>query len=263
MIVLHVNYSIYSFKIIYIKPCRIKLSHLYLFENRKRQGLKGLYFYAEFYENIIILFYLFLGAISLKYRRKAVFLKIEFLTYVGGFIREQLIYNSKRKVQGKGISIVLPEGTDERILGAAERLAKEELVKPILVGNKEEISAKAASMNLTLAGVDIYDPATYEEMDAMVASFVERRKGKATEEDARKILKDENYFGTMLVYMGKAHGLVSGAAHSTADTVRPALQIIKTKPALQKLLAYSSWYVKKRNMYLLIAQLTLHQIAKI
>lgn len=140
----------------------------------------------------------------------------------------------KEKVQGKGISIVLPEGTDERILGAAERLAKEELVKPILVGNKEEISAKAASMNLTLAGVDIYDPATYEEMDAMVASFVERRKGKATEEDARKILKDENYFGTMLVYMGKAHGLVSGAAHSTADTVRPALQIIKTKPGVTK-----------------------------
>ncbi|WP_017153621.1 phosphate acetyltransferase [Bacillus bingmayongensis] len=140
----------------------------------------------------------------------------------------------KEKVQGKGISIVLPEGTDERILGAAERLAKEEIVKPILVGNKEEISAKAASMNLTLAGVDIYDPATYEEMDAMVASFVERRKGKAKEEDARKILKDENYFGTMLVYMGKAHGLVSGAAHSTADTVRPALQIIKTKPGVTK-----------------------------
>ena len=66
-------------------------------------------------------------------------------------------------------------------------------------------------MNLTLAGVDIYDQ-PYEEMDAMVASFVERRKGKATEEDARKILKDENYFGTMLVYMGKAHGLVSGAS---------------------------------------------------
>ena len=84
----------------------------------------------------------------------------------------------KEKVQGKGISIVLPEGTDERILGGAERLAKEELVKPILVGNREEIS-KSASMNLTLAGVDIYDPATYEEMDAMVASFVERRKGKS------------------------------------------------------------------------------------
>ncbi|MCQ6325375.1 phosphate acyltransferase, partial [Bacillus cereus] len=75
----------------------------------------------------------------------------------------------KEKVQGKGITSVLPEGTEERILGAAERLAKEELVKQILVGNREEISEKAASMNLTLEGVDIYDTATYEEMDAMVA----------------------------------------------------------------------------------------------
>ena len=71
-------------------------------------------------------------------------------------------------------------------------------------------------------------------MDELVAAFVERRKGKATEEDARKILLDENYFGTMLVYIEKAHGLVSGAAHSTADTVRPALQIIKTKAGIKK-----------------------------
>ena len=71
-------------------------------------------------------------------------------------------------------------------------------------------------------------------MDELVASFVERRKGKATEEDARKILLDENYFGTMLVYTNKADGLVSGAAHSTADTVRPALQIIKTKQGVSK-----------------------------
>ena len=68
----------------------------------------------------------------------------------------------------------------------------------------------------------------------MVASFVERRKGKATEEHAREILLDENYFGTMLVYTNKADGLVSGAAHSTADTVRPALQIIKTKQGISK-----------------------------
>ncbi len=78
------------------------------------------------------------------------------------------------------------------------------------------------------------DPANYEDFDAMVQSFVERRKGKATEEKAREILLDENYFGTMLVYMDKADGLVSGAAHSTADTVRPALQIIKTKPGIKK-----------------------------
>jgi phosphate acetyltransferase len=140
----------------------------------------------------------------------------------------------KDKLYGKGTTIVFPEGTDERILGAAERLAKDELVKPILIGSKEAIQAKASEMNLTLSGIDIYDPAAYEAMDEMVASFVERRKGKATEEDARKILQDENYFGTMLVYMGKAQGLVSGAAHSTADTVRPALQIIKTKPGVSK-----------------------------
>ena len=81
----------------------------------------------------------------------------------------------------------------------------------------------------------------YIMMDEMVAAFVERRKGKATEEQARKILLDENYFGTMLVYINKADGLVSGAAHSTADTVRPALQIIKTKPGIKKHQVYSLW----------------------
>ncbi|MCP8968008.1 phosphate acetyltransferase [Ectobacillus ponti] len=140
----------------------------------------------------------------------------------------------KQQIHGKGVTIVFPEGTDERILGAAERLAKDEVVKPILIGAEAAIRDKAAGMNLTLSGIDIYDPATYDAMEDMVASFVERRKGKATPEDARKILQDENYFGTMLVHMGKAQGLVSGAAHSTADTVRPALQIIKTKPGVSK-----------------------------
>ncbi|MCY8280883.1 phosphate acetyltransferase, partial [Bacillus inaquosorum] len=83
-------------------------------------------------------------------------------------------------------------------------------------------------------GVKIYDPHTYEGMEDLVQAFVERRKGKATEEQARKALLDENYFGTMLVYKGLADGLVSGAAHSTADTVRPALQIIKTKEGVKK-----------------------------
>jgi phosphate acetyltransferase len=140
----------------------------------------------------------------------------------------------KEKVQGKNIKIVLPEGTDERILGAAARLASEKVVQPILVGNTDEISAKAAALNVSIDGVEIYDPENFDGMEELVASFIERRKGKATEEQARQILKDENYFGTMLVYTGKAHGLVSGAAHSTADTVRPALQIIKTKPGVSK-----------------------------
>jgi phosphate acetyltransferase len=80
----------------------------------------------------------------------------------------------------------------------------------------------------------VMDPATYSEMDGLVESFVERRKGKATAEQAQEILLNVNYFGTMLVHTGKADGLVSGAAHSTGDTVRPALQIIKTKEGVKK-----------------------------
>jgi len=140
----------------------------------------------------------------------------------------------KQKVAGKGVSIVLPEGTDERILSAADRLAKENVLKPILIGEVDSVKAKANDLGLALEGVEILDPSTYENMDELVASFVERRKGKATEEQARKVLLDPNYFGTMLVYTNKANGLVSGATHSTADTVRPALQIIKTKQGVSK-----------------------------
>src|SRR5699024_2424017 len=85
-----------------------------------------------------------------------------------------------------------------------------------------------------VAGTTILDPDNYDAFDEMVEAFVERRSGKATQEDAKEILKDANYFGTMLVYMNKADGLVSGAAHSTGDTVRPALQIIKTKEGISK-----------------------------
>lgn len=140
----------------------------------------------------------------------------------------------KEKVAGKDIRIVFPEGNDERVLTAVARLAAENMVQPIVVGDLDEINGLAASLKLTLDGVEIYDPKTYEHMDELVASFVERRKGKASEEDARKILLNPNYFGTMLVHVNRAQGLVSGAAHSTADTVRPALQIIKTKEGVRK-----------------------------
>jgi len=140
----------------------------------------------------------------------------------------------KQKISDRNLKIVFPESLDERILKAAGRLASENLVTPILIGNIEEVQAKASELGVSLDAAEIYDPESYADMDQMVASFVERRKGKATEEDARKILTDENYFGTMLVYMNKANGLVSGATHSTADTVRPALQIIKTKQGVKK-----------------------------
>lgn len=140
----------------------------------------------------------------------------------------------REKAAGKEIKIVFPEGLDERILKAAARLAEEKILTPILIGDIEQIKAKAAELAVSLDAAEIYDPNKYSEMDELVQSFVERRKGKATEEDARKILLDENYFGTMLVHTNKAHGLVSGAIHSTADTVRPALQIIKTKQGVSK-----------------------------
>ncbi|WHY67010.1 phosphate acetyltransferase [Neobacillus sp. SuZ13] len=140
----------------------------------------------------------------------------------------------KQKISGRELKIVFPEGLDERIVRAASRLAEEKLITPILIGNIEKVQAKAAELGVSLDEAEIYDPASYAGMDELVSAFVDRRKGKATEEDARKILLDENYFGTMLVYLNKAHGLVSGAAHSTADTVRPALQIIKTKEGVKK-----------------------------
>jgi phosphate acetyltransferase len=140
----------------------------------------------------------------------------------------------KQKLSGRDMRIVFPEGLDERIVRAASRLAEEKRLTPILIGNIEQVQAKAQELGVSLDAAEIYDPANYAAMDELVAAFVERRKGKATEEDARKILLDENYFGTMLVYLNKADGLVSGAAHSTADTVRPALQIIKTKEGVKK-----------------------------
>lgn len=140
----------------------------------------------------------------------------------------------KQKISGRNLKIVFPEGTDERILKAAARLAEEKVLSPILLGNIDEIRAKAKVLGVSVAAAEIYDPTTYAGIEELVTAFVERRKGKATEEDARKILLDPNYFGTMLVYLKKADGLVSGAAHSTADTVRPALQIIKTKEGVKK-----------------------------
>src|SRR5699024_10049660 len=131
-------------------------------------------------------------------------------------------------------SIVFPEATDERILTAATRLAAEELVAPVLVGKDEDIKALADKLGVDVAGCYILDPNTYEGMDEMLDAFVERRNGRVSKEEAVHVLKDANFFGTMLVHLNKAAGLVSGAAHSTSDTVRPALQIIKTKEGVSK-----------------------------
>lgn len=137
-------------------------------------------------------------------------------------------------IEGKGIRIVFPEANDRRVLGAAVRLKVDQLVEPILLGNVEEVKELAAQNSWAIDQFTIIDPETYDKFNEMVASFVERRKGKSSVEEAQSLLKDVSYFGTMLVYMGLADGLVSGAIHSTGDTVRPALQIIKTKPGVSR-----------------------------
>ena len=127
-------------------------------------------------------------------------------------------------------TIVFTEGTDARILEAAAELLKDSFLKPILVGSEAEVKAAADKGGFNIAGADIVDPANYAKMDAMVAKMVELRKGKMTEEECKTALQKGNYFGTMLVAMGEADCLLGGATYSTADTVRPALQLVKTRP---------------------------------
>ena len=127
--------------------------------------------------------------------------------------------------------IVFTEGTDERILEAASRLLASNFLTPILVGNEEAVQAAAEKYGYNIRGAQIVDPENYDRMDEMINMFCELRKGKNVQpEEARKTLQAGNYFGTMLVKMGVADALLGGATYSTADTVRPALQLIKTKP---------------------------------
>lgn len=127
--------------------------------------------------------------------------------------------------------IVFTEGSDPRVLEASSRLLASTFLSPILVGNPDEIAEAAEECGFNIRGAEIIDPATYEEKDEMVELLCEIRKDKGmTPEKARNVIAQANYFGTMLVKMGKADALLGGATYSTADTVRPALQIIKTKP---------------------------------
>ena len=127
--------------------------------------------------------------------------------------------------------IVFTEGNDPRILEAASRLLASNFLHPILVGNPDEIAKVAEESGFNIRGAEIIDPMKYDRFDEMVEMFCELRKSKGvTPEQARGILSQANYFGTMLVKMGVADSLLGGATYSTADTVRPALQLIKTKP---------------------------------
>ena len=127
--------------------------------------------------------------------------------------------------------IVFTEGNDPRILEATSRILASNFLTPILVGKEDEIKKVARENGFVIGGATIIDPDNYERKEEMIDMFCELRKKKGvTREEAAKYLSQANYFGTMLVKMGVADALLGGATYSTADTVRPALQLIKTKP---------------------------------
>ena len=133
------------------------------------------------------------------------------------------------KLKAHPRKIVFTEGTDARILEAAARLLSGNFLTPVLVGNPEEVMAAAEKAGFNIRGAEIIDPANFDDMDKMVDEMVALRKGKMTADECRATLLQANYFGTMLVKMGYADSLLGGATYSTADTVRPALQLVKTK----------------------------------
>ena len=140
-----------------------------------------------------------------------------------------------KTIKGKNLTIVLPEGKDERILEAAIRHQEEGLLKPIVLGDHGEIQKTADKLGKSISEIKILNPETFEKFDEMVDAFAEIRKGKIDREEAEFILRrDLNYFGVMFVKLGYADGLVSGAIHTTADTIRPALQIIRTIPGRKR-----------------------------
>lgn len=127
--------------------------------------------------------------------------------------------------------IVLPEGTDERTIRATEIILRDKIADIILIGNENEINDHANRFGVNISGATIIDPEKFEKFDEYVNLFYELRKNKGmTPEKARETIKEEVYFGTMMLKCGDADGLVSGAVHTTADLLRPGMQIIKTSP---------------------------------
>ncbi len=131
--------------------------------------------------------------------------------------------------------IVLPEGDDDRILMAADLLIKQNVVDITILGIRENIEAAAKRLNLTLdyGKIKIINPATSDKLEGFAETLCELRKAKGLSlEMARDLMHDVSYFGTMMVFKGEADGMVSGAAHTTQHTIRPALQFVKTKPGI-------------------------------
>jgi phosphate acetyltransferase len=144
-------------------------------------------------------------------------------------------YQIVKRAKEQKKHIVLPEGDDDRILLAADALIKQNVVDLTILGNKESVTAalKRLNLSLDLEKVKIINPGTSDRYEDYVNTLYELRKNKNLSlEMARDLMLDVSYFGTMMVYKGEADGMVSGAAHTTQHTIRPALQFVKTKPGI-------------------------------
>ena len=136
-------------------------------------------------------------------------------------------------------TIALPEATDKRVLEAANKITREGFAKVILIGNKILIEKKAKEHNISIEGISIVNPIESAKYEEYANTLYELRKAKGmTEEQAHELMKDETHFGMMMVKMGACDGLVSGAIHSSSDTLRPALQILKTAPGTKLVSAF-------------------------
>lgn len=161
-----------------------------------------------------------------------------------------IINELEGKVKGKGIRIVFTEGWDARVQKAVIDLKKNDVVQPILLGSPGQIAECAEENGLDVSGIEQIDPATFDKLDEMAMRMVELRRGKMDLEQCRKAIQSSNYFGTMLVEMGYADGLLGGATYSTADTIRPALQLVKTAPG-QPLVSSCFLLVKGSEQYIM------------
>lgn len=140
------------------------------------------------------------------------------------------LWNAAKECKQK---IVLPEGDEKRTIIATEKIHKLGLATPILIGDNEKIHSIAKELGVDLTGIEVINPEKSENLDKYVNAFYEIRKNKGmTIEKAERIVRDPLYFGTMMVKLDDADGMVSGAVHTTGDLLRPGLQIIKTIPGV-------------------------------
>ena len=151
----------------------------------------------------------------------------------------------KSKIAGKGKKIAFPEGDDIRILKAAYRLYNENIALPILLGNEETILKLAKENDLDISNIEIVDPVNDARFEEYANKMVEIRKGKNSLDDCKKMLMGRNYYAVMMLEVGECDAVLGGATYSTADTVRPALQIIKTKPTSK--IVSSCFYMNKEG----------------